>query len=228
MVSKNAIKRALSNPLFTVKTAIYYLLFKDDVGYLRKQLATRYSERDIKNFSIGASVGLKEVAIYLIVRKFKPRFMVETGVANGISTYFILKAMDDNGFGRLISIDLPNYNKKGYITSEGTCDGVYIPKEYKPGWVVPASLTKRWSLLLGKSKEKLPTINGKIDAFYHDSEHSYDNMMFEFEWAYSHLKVGGILLADDTNRNSAFTDFCRKYNDKVRRLKLPISCAIKK
>jgi hypothetical protein len=51
---------------------------------------------------------------------------------------------------------------------------------------------------------------GSIDIFIHDSEHSYENMMFEYMTAWDHLKEGGILLSDDTNLNKAFSDFSAK------------------
>jgi len=47
--------------------------------------------------------------LYVIVRLLKPEKVVETGVAAGVSSAFILEAMDDNGIGTLYSIDLPNY-----------------------------------------------------------------------------------------------------------------------
>ena len=85
----------------------------NDIKYIKNALKTKFSEGDFKKYAIGASAGLKEVALYLLVRKYKPKVILETGVANGISTYFILKALHLNGSGKLISIDYPNYNKRG-------------------------------------------------------------------------------------------------------------------
>jgi hypothetical protein len=90
---------------------------------------------------------------------------------------------------------------------------VYTPSGLEPGWLVPKELHSLWELKLGRSSEVLPTIDSKVDIFYHDSEHSYENMTFEYEWAYSHLKEGGILASDDVTWNEAFSDFARKHGD---------------
>src|SRR5439155_326535 len=47
------------------------------------------------------------VRLYAIVRELRPRVAVETGVCNGVSTAFLLLALEANGFGELHSIDLP-------------------------------------------------------------------------------------------------------------------------
>ena len=43
----------------------------------------------------------------------------------------------------------------------------------------------------------------------HDSEHSYECMSFEFRTAWPALHVGGVLVADDVNVNSAWAEFTR-------------------
>ena len=48
-----------------------------------------------------------------------------------------------------------------------------------------------------------------IDAFLHDSLHTYDNMMFEYRAAWPHLKDAGLLLSHDVGRHTAFFDFAR-------------------
>lgn len=79
----------------------------------------------------------------------------------------------------------------------------------EPVWLVPSKLIGRWDLRLCPSKEIPPTIE-KCDIFYHDFEHSYQNMMFEFEWAYSHLSDLGILASDDIHFNKAWYNFHNK------------------
>src|SRR5665213_1629896 len=46
------------------------------------------------------------VFLYLLVRLRRPSLVVETGVANGISSTSILLALAKNGHGRLVSIDV--------------------------------------------------------------------------------------------------------------------------
>jgi predicted O-methyltransferase YrrM len=68
-------------------------------------------------------------------------------------------------------------------------------------------------LIMGESRDLLPDLLkglGEIDFFFHDSDHSYENMIWEFEQAWPHLRKGGLLAADDINYNSAFKEFCVK------------------
>jgi len=75
---------------------------------------------------IGGSIGLKLGRfLYKLVRTLHPKIVVETGVANGISSSFILKALSENSSGRLYSIDL-HYR-----------EGVAVPPGRKLGWVIP-------------------------------------------------------------------------------------------
>ena len=85
-------------------------------------------------------------------------------------------------------------------------DRVFTPETQQPGWLIPLKLRDRWDLRLGRSKEVLPDLD-KCDFFYHDSDHSYQNMMFEYEWAYSRLPNHGILASDDIKWNNAWRDF---------------------
>lgn len=139
------------------------------------------------------------------MRILKPDVVIETGVSSGASSSIILKALETNNSGKLISIDLPP-------SSSDT--GEWIDEMKKPGWAVPKELTHRQLLRLGKSSELLPKILQdlkSIDVFFHDSDHSYENMTFEFNATYRKLRDGGILLSDNArNLNSAFSDFMRE------------------
>jgi hypothetical protein len=222
MFTSNAISRGLRHPIFTVDAGLHYLLLGKDLRYIKEKLAEKYSRERLKDFSVGASAGIKEVSLYLMIKKFKPKLMIETGVANGVSTYFILKAMKQNGIGRLISIDLPNYKEGGYITSEGQLDKVFISKSTKPGWIVPEGFRDIWTLKLGRSSDVLPKLKVQPDAFMHDSEHSYKTMSFELEWAIKHMKEG-VILCDDSNVNNAYSDFCKRHNNRVKEIASPLS-----
>jgi predicted O-methyltransferase YrrM len=137
-------------------------------------------------------------ALYILVRLFQPEKIIETGVAAGRSSFYILKALHDNGKGKLYSIDIPPNN---------------LPKGESSGWIVPEDLKNRWALKLGRSFDiLLPLIKslGSIDVFIHDSDHSYENMIWEFQGIYPLLRKGGLFLAHDVGRNNAFYDFCKQ------------------
>jgi predicted O-methyltransferase YrrM len=144
------------------------------------------------DFSIGTSLGM---VLYAICRRQKPDIVVETGVASGVSSSYILCAMEENKHGQLYSIDRPWW------------------KENQSGWMIPDYLRHRWHLIQGKSSEKLvPLLKNvtEIDIFLHDSEHSYKNMLWEFQTAWTYLKAGGLLLSHNIDTNDAFSDFCRE------------------
>jgi hypothetical protein len=165
--------------------------------------------------SLGA-IGYAEGAyLYAVLRTVRPLVAVETGVANGFSTAFSLLALQANGEGHLHSIDLPRevgreYEPGTFYEGEGRAG---IPPGSESGWLIPAELRERWTLVPGKSQDELPPLLerlGTIDTFMHDSEHSYDCMWFEFNAAWPALRSGGVLLSDDVNSTEAFGKFGRQ------------------
>lgn len=147
------------------------------------------------------------ISLYFLIRELKPETIIETGVHRGVSSLFILQALNDNGKGRLFSIDLPLAE---YITDSNVSTKSILPTE-KIGICVPEYLKKRWSLILGDSKNELPKILKKInslDVFLHDSKHTYEHMSWEFKTIWQYLNPKGVLISDDTNWNNSFSDFC--------------------
>ena len=47
------------------------------------------------------------IPLYFLIRELKPEKIIETGVHRGVSSLFILQALEDNEKGELYSIDLP-------------------------------------------------------------------------------------------------------------------------
>ncbi|HQI25768.1 MAG TPA: glycosyltransferase [Candidatus Paceibacterota bacterium] len=172
-----------------------------------------------REFSYGHAGDFDAAVLYLLVRILKPDIVVETGVASGRSSSFILQGLEDNKKGKLISIDLPKFYKANqpetYLTEEGNTElKSFVPQEREPGWLVPRDLRHRWELVLGDSRVELPKIINnleKVDLFYHDSDHSYESMMFEYETVWPKLSVGGFLVSDDIKWNKAWFDFVCRY-----------------
>lgn len=146
-----------------------------------------------------ADLYAKKVLVqYATVLAVCPEIVVETGIANGVSSAHLLLALHKNGRGTLHSIEIG--------------DSTYLPPGREPGWMVPDWLRSRWQVHIGDSKRLLPELLRElrsIDLFAHDSLHTYDHMMFEFEQAYPHVRPGGVLVADDALWNNAFWDFSR-------------------
>jgi predicted O-methyltransferase YrrM len=143
--------------------------------------------------------------VYAIVRSGSPAVVLETGVGSGMSSSYILAALEANHDGQLYSVDLPGGRLS---TAQGTPQ--YALSDNQAGWLVPDGLRGRWHLTLGESSEVLPGLLdrlGHVDVFLHDSGHSYENMMAEYQIVWPHLKPDGVLLSDNIDRNKAFRDF---------------------
>lgn len=153
-------------------------------------------------------------AIYALIRSKKPEIVIETGVGPGMSSAFILKAIQRNGHGKLYSIDLPGFDKQ-YYPKIGKHFDTHVPDHWNVGWAVPSELKPFWELIIGDSKIELPKLVAwltKVDVFLHDSLHTWDHMMFEYAQVWPYLSGGGILMSHDTKRawSLAFCDFCKE------------------
>ncbi|MHA1564885.1 MAG: class I SAM-dependent methyltransferase [Alphaproteobacteria bacterium] len=157
-------------------------------------------------------LGLYRLTQYSIARALGTKWAIETGVLHGLSSIFVLQALIDNGAtGRLISIDAPSTHDDGPANDDGFTET--LPPGMGPGWVVPEQHRACWDLRIGRSTDLLTGILGDLgplDLFIHDSEHTAQTMMFEFETAWPALRDGAILLADNIDTNTAFFDFARQ------------------
>jgi predicted O-methyltransferase YrrM len=174
------------------------------------------------DFATGSVHPSEGALLYGLVRGLRPATIIETGTASGVSTTYLLAALHRNGAGRLVSIDLPfSAAETGELRAivEGTSIGVYdaspVPAGKEPGWAVPDELRGRWALRLGDARDLLPaTLEevGEIQIFFHDSLHSREHMLFEFETAWPHLARRGVLVADDIfqRKHDALPAFARQ------------------
>lgn len=137
-------------------------------------------------------------SLYLLVRLAQPQHIVETGVSAGVSSTYLLAALEDNNKGKLHSIDLPPEN---------------LPEGRTVGWTVPDHLRNRWELYVGDSKDLLGSVLekiGGIDCFIHDSLHTYEHMTWEYRMAWDYIRQGGLFLSHDVGANEAFVDFLKE------------------
>ena len=155
--------------------------------------------------------------LYWVVRKLNPKKIVQTGVCNGLSSAFMMLALAKNGpEGTLHVIDMPpvfDSNDPNWM-AKGKVYGVTIPEGKSSGWLVPDAYHNRFEVLNGDAKDLLPGLlqkTGAIDMFYHDSDHSYDHMMFEFIESKKHLTKNGVVVSDDISWNASLWDFADQY-----------------
>jgi hypothetical protein len=141
--------------------------------------------------------------LYSLARALRPDFIVETGVAAGMSTSFFGAALIENQHGTLYSIELPPTDCRPSALADGSC---YAWHEHGVGWAIPksirASLAGHHKLVLRDVRQALPEILEQIphvDIFFHDDLHTPDHMLWEYQLIWPHIRSGGALISDDAN-----------------------------
>jgi len=157
------------------------------------------------------------IFLYWLIRQLKPRKIVQCGAGNGLSSSFMMLALAENGpEGTLNIIDLPRVfdPTSPDWTIEGKVYEACIPEGKTSAWMVPDVYQDRVEVWKGHTKDLLPTMvdeTEQIDFFYHGSDHTYREMMFEFQEISRKLIEGGTIVADDISWNSAIWDFADSF-----------------
>jgi predicted O-methyltransferase YrrM len=147
--------------------------------------------------------GVRQLVLHPIIRVLKPKVIVETGCASGASASFLLAALEKNGGGTLVSIDLP-----GAVVPQTRFWGI---TEDRIGALVPGSLKPYWKLIVGDSRVHLPRVLGELDAdiFIHDSLHTTTHQAFEYTTARALMRPGTLIASDDIRWNDSFHSFIK-------------------
>jgi hypothetical protein len=138
-------------------------------------------------------------AIWCLTRHLRPKKVVETGVAHGVTSRCVLEALERNGDGHLWSIDLPPVDS-------------FWRKQV--GAAVGDGYVDRWTYISGSSRRRLPELLsslGEIDLFIHDSLHSERNVRFELDRAWAVITPTGTLVVDDVDANWGFRSFTQAF-----------------
>jgi len=134
--------------------------------------------------------------LYSLVTVKTPQTVIETGMGPGTSTTTILSALPPGG--RLISIDPGEPYGKG---------------DREVGFVIPENLRTNLTYVKGRSSEKLVQVlrtTGKVDIFFHDSDHSYENVLFELKTVFPFLSKDFLIILDNYDWSDAPGDFARE------------------
>lgn len=132
---------------------------------------------------------------YALGRALRPAVTLETGVAYGITTAFLLCALEQNRSGVLHSIDLPPLARGA---------------ERHVGALVPDALRARWHLHRGTSRRVLPGLLPRLPAiglFVHDSLHTFLNVRDELRLVGARLDEPAAVVVDDANLSAAPGDW---------------------
>ncbi len=119
------------------------------------------------------------IMLYSLIRGIRPENVLEIGARWGGSARIITNAMEDNGIGKLVSID-PE------------------PKKFR---VKPKELHGRHELVEGYSPQITPEavakLDGDIEFVFIDALHIYDAVLADFEGVIPYLNDGAHVLFHD-------------------------------
>jgi predicted O-methyltransferase YrrM len=128
--------------------------------------------------------------------------VLETGVAEGYSTAYLLEGLRATG-GRLTSVDQTTpwtaqlYRRPGRDIQEVGC-------------VVPREARSRWRLVREAVQSALPRVAAeeRFDLVLLDDDHSPEHVRWEMETIWRAVRAGGIVVVDDVDRAPTFFAFC--------------------
>jgi predicted O-methyltransferase YrrM len=136
----------------------------------------------------------RRVGWYAFARAIKPRIIVETGVDKGLGACVITAALKRN-------------KKEGY-------EGKYYGTDINPkaGYLLSGVYADFGSILYGDSIESLKKLDGAIDLFINDSDHSADYEGEEYETIANKLSIHAIILGDNSHCTNKLFNFSLKTN----------------
>jgi predicted O-methyltransferase YrrM len=125
--------------------------------------------------------------LYDLIVRNKYTNILEVGLANGLSSLYILQALKDNGMnGQLTSID-------PFQSTQWKSAGLFNIKN--------AGLDKNHTLIEKKSYVTLPellaTSDTKFDLIFIDGMHLFDYTLIDVFYSILLCKIGGVIVIDD-------------------------------
>lgn len=169
----------------------------DEYQEVAEGLAGRYAEVKLHYPRTHGVEAQTSAVLYGLCRLLKPRSVVETGVADGRSSWLILAALKRNGEGLLYSFDINH--TAGRLVGEHPQWRLEILDRDKPD---------------ASFRRALRQIE-RIDLFFHDSDHLYLPQLYEYEQAWPRMTEGGVFASDDVNASRAFLDFCQQQGQRA-------------
>ena len=123
--------------------------------------------------------------LYSLVRLLRPELAVEIGTHHGISTLWIARALEDNGSGRLLALDLFEDPPAGEVQAT----------------LERAGLSHRVELVRGPSvsvgAKACRRAGRPIDFLFIDGDHRVEGCAADFETLGALMRTGGIVVFHD-------------------------------
>ena len=201
--SLESLKWSRSNTKFTTEDlcklidAQLYIESLLDIKIIENEAKNRFSKLDVPMGGAG-----NFFLLYFLVRKIKPSIVVETGVAAGWSSLFILRALYKNGKGKLYSSDFPYFRLKN-------------PKK-NIGHLAKNEINKKdWYLDIRGDDLAIPKItkmikDSPIDLLHYDSDKSTSGRNKVLKNLRSNINDKTIIIFDDIQNNCHFKNLIEK------------------
>ncbi len=136
------------------------------------------------------------VLLYTLIVLNNFNKIIETGVANGVTTRVMMRALERTG-GTLHSFDILEESKNVYKGH-----GSWVFHKLEPNRGIQKQL-----------RHEVGSI-GDCDMWVHDSNHGQTWQEFEYALAWSNLRDKGVLLSDDVDASPAWGFASAKYLNK--------------
>ena len=140
-----------------------------------------YIDKRLRQFKRGKEIDEKafygrRIGWYALIRASKPEVVVETGTEKGLGSVVIAEALRKNHFGKLITLDI----------------------EPSAGLLIGTDYSDLIEQKIGDSLVSIMAIP-KIDFFIHDSDHSAEHELAEFNAALNQLTDNAFVLSDNAH-----------------------------
>ena len=169
-------------------------LWEETVAWAKAQKEDIRARRPSDPYPMGGPGDYK--LVYFLMRHLKPRVTIETGVAAGWTSQAILSAIEQNGFGRCYSSDLP------YSTDPDAISQI--------GRAVEEHLRGDWRLAVRGDRVNLAEFLSEItslDFVHYDSDKSYAGRKWAMEKLSLPLSPSAVVVMDDIGDDTFFRDW---------------------
>jgi hypothetical protein len=160
----------------------------------RRHVADRIEQSDW-GFIADKEVRLgRRIGWYAIARAIKPRVVIETGVDKGLGSCILTAALAKNAQeghpGRYYGLDINP--KAGYLLSD--------------------RYAEHGSIVYGDAIESLQKLDGLVDLYINDSDHSAEYEAREYSVVLSRLSERAIILGDNAHVSAKLLEFSLAQN----------------
>lgn len=134
--------------------------------------------------------------LHALARLLRPRHVLEVGVSSGVSSAYLLAALERNRRGTLHSVDLPSSPNR---SANGRGASWSLPPGRSSGWAVPLRLRPGWDLRLGDKADVVPRLAGelpRVDLVVYDVPHNEADLDREFAKLDPRLPSGAVAIVD--------------------------------